>query len=52
MMSLPMACPRRMGDGMKIKLTKANLPTIEADFAASGKADKIYQDNKDMFAEK
>ena len=29
---------------MKIKLTKANLPAIEADFAASGKADKIYFD--------
>src|SRR6516164_5093330 len=29
---------------MKIKLTRANLPAIEADFAASGKADKIYFD--------
>jgi integrase len=29
---------------MKTKLTKANLPAIEADFAASGKADKIYFD--------
>jgi len=31
---------------MKIKLTKANLAAIEADFAASGKADKIYFDTE------
>jgi hypothetical protein len=34
---------------MKIKLTKANLATIEADFAASGKADKIYFDTVARF---
>ena len=37
---------RNQGADMKLKLTEANLPLVEAHFATSGKADRIYFDEE------